>query len=383
MKISFLTPMRCHFFDLAKELEKSEHETSIICAYPKWKLQAEPLKTTKLNLFPWVFTTKLALERFGMCPPKLRMPLERLTRKTLEIYAKRHLENTDILESLSSFGNEAGKYIKAQGGKYIVHRGSAHAEFQRELLREEFKRWKQPIFQEDDFSHQRELEDYEVADIINVPSNYARETFIKIGVKPNKIIALPYGADPSAFYPTTKADKNRFDAIFVGDVSLRKGFPYLLKAFAKLKHPNKKLTVVGKISPEIEALLPQFDISNVEFVGRQPRDSLKNYMSKSHVMVLPSIDDGFGKVITEAMACGCPVICSEHTGAPGYIENGKEGFIIPIRDVDSLYDKMQQIIDEPDLQDQMRSSALARIKEDHGWGVYAQKYLEIFRGKLK
>ena len=97
-------------------------------------------------------------------------------------------------------------------------------------------------------------------------------------------------------------------------------------------------------------------------------------MSTSHVLALPSIEDGFGLVIGQALACGCPVLVSEHTGGPDMIANGVEGFIVPIRDAAALRDRMQQIADDPRLQTRMRAAGLSRMQHLGGWDDYGDRW---------
>lgn len=90
-------------------------------------------------------------------------------------------------------------------------------------------------------------------------------------------------------------------------------------------------------------------------------------MSASHLLVLPSIEDGFGLVLGQATACGCSVLASTNTGAPDLIREGVEGFIVPIRDPNILETRMQQLADEPQLQQRMSEAALARVISLGGW----------------
>ncbi len=377
MKIALISPMRCHHFDLAARLQKLGINTNVFTAYPRWKLKKEALPQTYIHTYPWIFKLKLALPYFGIKIRSLDRKLDWWTRKTLDQHLYQHLPDCDIFESLSSYLIKTARKVQSNGATYITHRGSAHMRYQSNILKEENERWGFHWDETDPRVAEQEIEEYEIADRINVPSAYVKNTFIKAGVSPDKIICLPYGADLTGFFPTTKPDKNEFIVLFAGIVNLRKGFLYLLEAFEKFKHPNKKLIAIGDVWPEVKSLLHKFNLDNVHFLGKKPRDQLKNWMSKSHVMVLPSIDDGFGKVISEAMACACPVICSENTGAPGYITHGKEGFIIPIRDTDSIKDHLQQLADAPELQQQMSQHALEKVKQQRGWDEYTEQYIQL------
>lgn len=78
------------------------------------------------------------------------------------------------------------------------------------------------------------------------------------------------------------------------------------------------------------------------------------------------------------MACGCPVIASRNTGAQDLITDGKEGFIFPIRDSDSIAERLQLLADNPELRSRMGHEALERIKSIGGWENYGDRMHQIF-----
>lgn len=84
-------------------------------------------------------------------------------------------------------------------------------------------------------------------------------------------------------------------------------------------------------------------------------------------------------VMAQAMACGCPVIASENTGAHDLFDDGTEGFIVPIRDAQSLADRLQRLADEPDLRARMGANALDRVSRMGGWRDYGQRALSTYR----
>ena len=101
-------------------------------------------------------------------------------------------------------------------------------------------------------------------------------------------------------------------------------------------------------------------------------------MSASHVLVLPSIEEGLALVQAQAMACGCPVIASPHTGSEDLFSNEVEGFIVPVRDASALAGRMQQLADHPELRAQMSAAALARVKRAGGWKDYGRQAAAIY-----
>jgi glycosyltransferase involved in cell wall biosynthesis len=97
-------------------------------------------------------------------------------------------------------------------------------------------------------------------------------------------------------------------------------------------------------------------------------------MSRSHVLALPSVEEGLALVLGQAMACGCPVVATAATGAEDLFTDGIEGFIIPPRDPIALADRLQQLAGDPDLRARMSAAALARVKHLGGWDRYGDQW---------
>jgi alpha-maltose-1-phosphate synthase len=94
-------------------------------------------------------------------------------------------------------------------------------------------------------------------------------------------------------------------------------------------------------------------------------------------LVLPSIEDGFGLVMAQAMACGCPVIASENSGGPDLISDGIDGFVVPIRSADSIANYLEQMAGDWPLAQRMREAALRKVLSFGGWGEYGQQYSDL------
>ncbi len=294
--------------------------------------------------------------------------------------ARRTLD-VDVLIAISGAGLAAGRALQSRGGKYICDRGSSHARFQGNILAEEFRRWNLPLLTHDERDTAREEQQYDQADCITVPSQFAVRSFIAQGIAPQKLHVIPYGVRLDQFTPgaaATAADNlNSFNLIFAGQICLRKGVPDLLHAFARLRHPHKRLTLVGAVQPELHSLLSTLPREHVEFVGVLPRAELAERFRRSHALILPSIEEGLALVQAEAMACGCPVIATTNTGAEDLFTDGVEGFIVPIRDPQSLADKMQQLADDPPLQQQMSAAAVQRVQHLGGWKNYGDRWVTL------
>jgi glycosyltransferase involved in cell wall biosynthesis len=226
---------------------------------------------------------------------------------------------------------------------------------------------------------EREEAEYEQADAITVPSEFARQSFIEKGVRGEKIRTIPYGVRLDRFRNSGEPPAGTFTVLFAGTVSIRKGLPYLLDAFAKLKCSSKLLLLAGPVEPEMRSLLPRFDLSKVKLLGRLPQPELAKWMNASHAMVLPSIEDGFGLVMAQAMACGVPVIASENTGGPDLFTDGDEGYVVPVRSSEAIYQRLTQLAENADLQRRMSEASLRRVEKLGGWGEYGIQHASFLK----
>ena len=127
----------------------------------------------------------------------------------------------------------------------------------------------------------------------------------------------------------------------------------------------------------MKSLLGQLPQRSVEYLGAIPQSRLIDLMNTCHVMVLPSIEEGLALVQGQALACGCPVIATTNTGAEDLFKDSVEGYIVPIRDVAALTDRMQRLADDPFLQQQMSSAALERVRHLGGWSDYGDRWEQL------
>ena len=117
-------------------------------------------------------------------------------------------------------------------------------------------------------------------------------------------------------------------------------------------------------------------------IGHIPQEKLKEIMSRSHVMVLPSVEEGLAMVQAQAMACGCPVIATKNTGAQNLYVDQKEGFIVPIRQPNIIAEKLQYLADHPDIRKSMSMLALARVREMGGWRTYGDMTASMLKNAM-
>ncbi len=363
-----------HHFELAHQLHRRHHLRRICSTWPWARLKREGLPRELVRTFPLVHTTDYLLRRTPLYTAALDARFNEWNSLSFDRWLRRTIEPCDAFIAISGAGLTSGLVVQSRGGKFICDRGSTHQRYQDEILAEEHRRWNVPYTAPAAHILHREESIYAIADAITVPSTVARRSFLQMGIPAEKVHVIPYGVRLDRFTPTESPSPNTFDVLFAGHVSLRKGIPYLLEAFARLRHPRKHLTVVGAMGDDIRSILPKLPTEYVTFTGNIPQPELAARMSRSHVLALPSVEEGLALVQGQAMACGCPVIATTSTGAEDLFTDGVEGFILPDRNTDALTNRLQQLADDPTLRQQMSAAALARVKHLGGWDHYGAQW---------
>lgn len=219
----------------------------------------------------------------------------------------------------------------------------------------------------------RGLAEYDIADFLTVPSQFVYDSMIARGIPENKLVLNPRGVDINHFRPQSSAAKT-FRVLFIGKLGLRKGVAYLLDAWNQLRLPRGELVLAGRVAPDGKALLARYlDADGVKLLGHVA-DPAALYNSAA-VFAFPSIEEGSAKVTLEALACGLPVITTPNSGS--VVRDGREGFLIPIRDVEALRERIVCLYENPNLRHQMGEAARARA-EEYTWDQSRRRLLEAY-----
>ena len=377
MRVSQAVLGAFHHFELARELERRGHLQTIYSTWPWRRLRREGVSRQHLATSPWVHTPHMLLQRYGINPPCLDNALSVLARLTLDRFVARHSRShpaPDAFISLSSAVLTAARELQRRGTRFVCDRACTHQLHQERLVTKECLRWRIPPPRYSAIIRQRELDSYQHADAITVPSHAAARTFPKFGVLATKVHVIPYGVRLETFTQSANPPTNSFEVLFIGQLTLRKGLPYLLQAFAALKHPRKRLTIIGSPNAQVTRLLPTLPTEYVRFLGALPQAELPGHLSRSHVLVLPSIEEGLALVQAQAMACGCPVLATTATGAEDLFTDGIEGFIVEPRDPAQLATRLDQLAADPGLRNQMSAAAKQRVRTLGGWQTYGNQW---------
>jgi glycosyltransferase involved in cell wall biosynthesis len=186
------------------------------------------------------------------------------------------------------------------------------------------------------------------ADHIICASTYCCSTLRKYVDVPGRISVLPYGCDCSSIPRTWSASDFRgpLKLVFIGRLEPRKGLHYLFQALENLVPGCFMLTLAGRWVPGYrEWLLGRYRIEFRE-LGQISRSQALELMGQSDLLVFPSLFEGFGLVLLEAMGCGIPILASERTGAPDIIEDKREGFLVRAGCSEDIARVLWHVLDE-------------------------------------
>lgn len=230
------------------------------------------------------------------------------------------------------------------------------------------------------------------SDAVLVPGIKHEEYFISLGASPEKIFIMPNVSNIRSNeedYKKKEELKNKLNIgdkkviLYVGRLVKRKGVDYLIKAFEKLAEEKKEILLIvvgdGECRSKLESLSKKLGIQKkVYFTGNIENAELAPYYILCDICVIPSVTYGIGDpwvfILNEAMYFGKPVIATEAVGAAfDMIKNGSNGFIIPEKDVNALYDSMNEILSDDNLAKKMGENSKKIV--DNGF-----KYTNMVKG---
>jgi glycosyltransferase involved in cell wall biosynthesis len=215
------------------------------------------------------------------------------------------------------------------------------------------------------------------ADFILAPSAYVESTLREIGVRPERILVLPYGVRADRFAPAqgNPRKEHPFRILYVGQISQRKGLAYLLEAVRRLGRGDVELLLVGSIVGSGAGLRPY--AGRFRHLANRPHSELPEIYRSADLFVYPSLHEGSAQAIMEAMACGLPAIVTPNSGS--LVRDGIEGRLVPIRDVDALAGAIEELYADRERLRAFGAAARQRA-EAHDWNNYAARFAELLAG---
>jgi glycosyltransferase involved in cell wall biosynthesis len=219
------------------------------------------------------------------------------------------------------------------------------------------------------------------ADLILCPSKFVHDMMVLNGVDPARCFVNPFGVDGSTFTARQSVPSvPRF--ICVGTICVRKGHQYLFRAFEQVKQalPKAELICVGEFKVDFRQERPKWEGTFTHYPSL-PHAELNELMKTCTAFVLPSCEEGFARVIPEAMAAGLPIIASYESGATTLVNDGIEGLIVSHRP-EHIAAAMLRLAADSELCAKMGAAARARGAISNSWQDYGDRLLAQYERRL-
>ncbi len=257
----------------------------------------------------------------------------------------------------------------------------AYWETSQHLLREEAERlplWEPTLVGTRDSQAKlvRKTEELNLADVVICPSKFVYNSLPKTLQETKKSIVAEFGS-PKIKVQTQKSktwENAPLRLLFVGSMTQRKGLADLFAAMKLLKRVDVELVVMGSLLSPMEFYRTQFP--NFTYEPTRPHQAVLQLMQSCDVLILPSIVEGRALVMQEAMSCGLPLIITPNTGGEDLIDEGKTGFLVPIRSPEKIAEKIAWFADHRESISEM-NDLVRRKAAQITWHNYCQKILNV------
>ena len=288
----------------------------------------------------------------------------------------------DIVHVWPLGARETLRAARRLGIPTVLERPNAHTRFAYESVARECDRIgvQLPANHEHAYNAARlakEEEEYRLTDYVLCPSEFVAKTFRDQGFSDAKLVHHTYGYDGSVF---RAADRpvNRdggLNVLFVGVCAVRKGLHFALDAWLQSSASSSgTFTIAGGFVPEYEAkLADQLAHPSVTALGHS--DDVPDLMRASDILVLPSIEEGFGLVCVEAMGSGCVPLISD--ACTDTVRHGQNGFVHRVGDVAALAEQLTLLDRDRDRLAALREECV-HCADNHTWSAAGVRLLNVY-----
>lgn len=289
----------------------------------------------------------------------------------------------DIVHTWSLGALQTLKTAARLGIPAVLERPNAHTRFAYEVVQKESDRIGVPLPSDHEHAYKedvlrREEDEYQQAYRLLCPSEFTAQTFLDQGFSRQQLARHIYGYDPSVYYPSADRSRERsgLTVLFVGVCAVRKGLHFALEAWLKSSaSQNGTFLIAGEFLPAYEQKLrPMLSHPSVRVLGH--RNDVPELMRKSDALILPTIEEGFGLVCTEATGSGCvPIVSEACTDICRHMENS---LVHRIGDVETLTQHINLLHEDPNLLAKLRASGL-HTAPNVTWDAAGVRLLDVYR----
>ncbi len=374
MKISIAATNPCHLWPMAVELARADALGCYYSGYPAWKLtdrEGVALRTHSLR-------TNVVYGLLKHVPERWRPESKRLFRwqdHGFDRWVGAHLEPCDFIHAMPGQCLHIFQAARRLGIRTVLNHATGPVREWVRIMEPEFARVGlrlTDVAPYDDAYLQREAQEYALADWHCAASHVVRDQLIGLGIDARRIWRAPSGADPRVFHSRGAAVPGEFRIIFAGQLGQRKGLRTLLDALSLAAPPEWRLECYGAVAPESRIDLNAYrGATPLDFHGPVSQDALAEAFRHGSVLVLPSLEEGFGLVVPQALNCGLPAVVSDHVGGRDLVRHRKNGSVFPTGGAAALAEELTWWADHP-----------LRVTENFGWSQPAEKLIELSSAAL-
>lgn len=366
---------------MARALAAKGALAAYLSGYPKWRLAgSEGVPVRSHSGRTLVTYGLLKFVKHGLRPADHR--LFRWQDAGFDRWVSRHLPECDEIHLLPGQSLLSLRAARERGVRTVLNHASGPIRHQSQVLAGEYQRLglsQAATTGQDEDLLRRTGAEYELAQVHCVASRVVRDQLLEVGIAAERIRIVPYAAEPEFFHPPqvpvgeSLVREGPIQLVFAGQVSLRKGLRFLLAALERMDlGPQSRLDIYGPVLPEARPDLKKRAGSTlVTCHGPVSRARLGEvFRSACDALVLPSLEEGFGLVVPQALACGLPCLVSDAVGAADLIQPGVNGEVFRSQSVDGLIDSLGNLLRNRDRWN--RSEIAATVP---GWDQLAETLL--------
>lgn len=362
-------------YGLAKALSDSGHRVSVITAdvegrrrVPENNIEIIPVTPSKnpgLKLFSFNLKAKKKIEEIYN---NQNIDILHFTYDFYKITIRKEKISTPIIATLHHPWSAERRFIKAKIPR--------PAYFRRLVVLSHFVKMSKKICDN--------------ADKLIAISRYTAQSYIsEFLVPPDKIEIIPNAVDTNKFHPEVEGyeirkrlnleEKERV-VLFVGRLDYNKGIEYLLRSFSRINEEGieARLVIVGEGA--LKKYICKYPLKNsIIPVGHVSEEDLPKFYAASNLVVLPSLMEGFGITLLEAMASGKPCVATRAGGIEDVVINGETGLLVPPADSYSLYHAIHTLLTDGKLSKEFGTAGRKRAENYFTWDKVAKRTVEVYK----
>lgn len=288
-------------------------------------------------------------------------------------YLNRHINEINCVFCYPGFSSEIMERAKKNHVSCVYELTTAYYRHVQAIMSKEDSHnseWAKTItfYRQPDLNYSEYDLELQFADRIICASSYIEKTLLDYGFPESKISVIPYGFPPVKEKRYLR-EQGVIRLLYVGSLSQSKGISYMLDAVEALGD-NVAFTLIGALPVHSDILISR--IRKYSYLGSLSHDEVLREMHKADVLLFPTLSDGFGMVVTEAMSQGTPVIATANSCACDVIQDGVNGWIVPICDSGSIIEILNSLVKDPDLIEKVGKKAL-ETAASRPWKVYEEE----------